>query len=224
MPVMVKICGLRDPDTALACAEAGARAIGLVFHPGSPRNLTAATARAIVDALDGAALPVAVCVNMEPETLLRLCQRSGIQWVQLHGSESPATVARLLDAGLRVIKSLRVSGKALPAMAARYALAPALLVECGSGSLPGGNGVAWNWAGARPLAARRPFFLAGGLTPENVGEAIVAANPDGVDVSSGVETAPGVKSLLLVRKFLRAAGAVAPARPLLPVFGLEQPG
>lgn len=206
MSVAVKICGLRDPEMAVACAEAGARAIGLVFHPGSPRDISSETARLIVEALGDRAVPVAVCVDWLPETLLRLCDRTGIRWVQLHGSESPETVEQLRGAGLSVVKSMRVAGAALPVEAERYAAANVLLVECGAGPLPGGNGRVWDWASARPLAGRRPFVLAGGLTPANIGDAIAAADPDGVDVSSGVESAPGEKALSRVRAFIEAAG------------------
>lgn len=218
MPIGVKICGLRDPAQAIACANAGADAIGLVFHPASPRHVSTDGARQIVEALGRQAVCVAVCVDMAPAALLHICERTGIRWVQLHGAETPEAVEKLAREGLFVIKSLRETGAGLQVQADRYDAARALLVECGSGLLPGGNGQAWDWSGARPLAGVRALILAGGLRPENVAAAMHVAAPDAVDVSSGVEQSPGVKAIDRVQSFIRSARTEKPARRLTPIF------
>jgi phosphoribosylanthranilate isomerase/indole-3-glycerol phosphate synthase/phosphoribosylanthranilate isomerase len=129
---------------------------------------------------------------------------------QLHGREPPEVVDRLRREGLFVVKALFAERAPGLERAADY-VAAAILVECGQGALPGGNAQDWDWARAGPLAERHPLILAGGLTPLNAAQAICAASPDAVDVSSGVETAPGRKDIRKVEAFIRAATA-APSR------------
>ena len=200
----VKICGLTRPDEALACARMGADAIGLVFYPRSPRHLTPQAAGEICRCLPPTVKPVAVCVDLPSEEILALADACGFGTVQLHGRESPAKAARLAQSGLQVIKALFADRPPEMAQAPRYEAAAAFLVECGRGSLPGGNAEAWNWQLPPGLFEERPVILAGGLTPDNVHQAMQAGRPDAVDVSSGVEASPGRKDLNRVRAFLDA--------------------
>ena len=208
--VQVKICGLTRADEAAACAAAGAHAIGLVFYPRSRRYISAETAREIRRALPPEVVCVGVFVDAPPETVLRVARTAGLGAVQLHGGEPPEGVERLRREGLFVIKALFAERAPAFEDAPRYP-ASAFLVECGQGALPGGNALAWDWGAASGIGREHPLILAGGLTPLNAAQAICAASPDAVDVSSGVETAPGRKDIRNVQAFIRAAAA-APCR------------
>jgi phosphoribosylanthranilate isomerase len=199
--VQVKICGLTDEDQAVRCVEMGADAIGLVFFPKSPRNLSEDKARAICRDLPSSVCTVGVFVNEHYDTIMRRVEFCGLRGVQLHGNESPDLVTRLREKGLVVVKALFVNGNPSLGRADQYP-ASAFLIETAGGPLPGGNALSWNWSAARDLACRMPTVLAGGLNAENVREAIRAAFPDAVDVSSGVEASPGWKDLDRVRLFL----------------------
>ncbi len=213
----IKICGLTRSDEAEACAAAGANAIGYIFYPPSPRSLTAEAAARITRVLPGNVCPVGVFVNAPYETIMSAVETAGLRAVQLHGRESPTLVARLQTRGLIVIKALFFNG--IPAFKAigRYAAA-AYLVECVGGPLPGGNALSWNWSAASSLSADHPVILAGGLNPDNVGTAIEEAQPDAVDVSSGVEHQPGQKDLNKVAALCRAVFRTRLKRPSRPVF------
>jgi len=194
-PISIKICGLTRPDQALACAQAGAAAIGLVFYPKSPRHVGDDQALAICRVLPPEVARVGVFVDAPLETLLDRAGCCGLTVLQLHGREPPALVEALLARGLMVIKAVFAARS--PRIEAAQGYRPtAFLVECGRGVLPGGNAEQWDWSAA--AAMPRPFWLAGGLTPGNVAAAVAAARPDGIDVSSGVETAPGVKDIAAV--------------------------
>jgi phosphoribosylanthranilate isomerase len=151
-----------------------------------------------------------VFVDVPPETVLQTARTADLTGVQLHGCEPPEVVDRLRREGLFVVKALFAERAPAFEDAPRYP-ASAFLVECGLGALPGGNAQDWDWARAGPLSERHPLILAGGLTPLNAAQAVRAACPDAVDVSSGVETAPGRKDIHKVRAFIRAATA-APCR------------
>ena len=208
--VQVKVCGLTRVDEAVACAEAGARAIGCVFYAKSPRCVTADTARAIRRALPPEVTCVGVFVDEPFEGIMALAAHTGFTAVQLHGSESPEVVQLLRREGLFVIKAL-FADRAPGIEEAAQHNASAFLVECGQGPLPGGNAQAWEWSKAGPFAESYPLILAGGLTPEHVARAVRAAWPDAVDVSSGVEAGPGRKDIRKVEQFI-AAVATASAR------------
>lgn len=210
--VAAKICGLREPGHAALCAELGACAVGCVFFPKSPRNVDPRRARQVVAAVDGRIPVVGVFVDAGWEQVLRIRDDCGIAAVQLHGKESPDLVERLRAEGLAVIKTLFASREPRLADAGRYRPS-AYLVECGGGTLPGGNAEAWDWSAARRVDAGRPVILAGGLDAGNVRQAVRSARPDGVDVSSGVESAPGVKDPLRIRSFLQAVAACVPEQP-----------
>ncbi len=204
----VKICGLTRPDEASACADLGADAIGLIFYSKSPRNLAADQARAVVDALPRTVAAVGVFVNATYAFIMERVTRCGLSMVQLHGQEPPELTDRLKRRGVRVIKALFVDGSPNFSEAHRYR-ADAFLVECARGPLPGGNAMAWNWAAARGLGQAAPLVLAGGLSPVNVCDAVRAALPAAVDVSSGVETSPGHKDLAKVAQLIEAVRQTA---------------
>jgi phosphoribosylanthranilate isomerase len=216
--IQIKICGLTTPEMALHCAEQGADAIGLVFFPKSPRHVTDDTARAICEALPERVQKIGVFVDETAEFILKKAHYCGLTGVQLHGREAPESVRRLRGEGLLVLKGLFASRK--PAMDAASDYDPtAFLVECGKGVLPGGNAAEWNWSGARAFGRRHPLVLAGGLAPENVVEAIAAAQPDAVDVSSGVEAGPGVKDPARIDQFIGAVRGAGEKRIARRIFG-----
>lgn len=213
----IKICGLTQPQEAARCAAGGADAIGYIFYPPSPRSITAKRAAQISRVLPGAVCPVGVFVDENYDTVMQTAQTAGLRAVQLHGRESPALVDRLRTAGLKVIKALFYNGAPDFKAIARYA-ADAYLVECVGGPLPGGNALSWNWSATRNLSTIAPVILAGGLTPHNITRAIREAQPDAVDVSSGVEQRPGRKDPAQVRALCRAVSQAAINRPPRAVF------
>ena len=219
IPVEVKICGLTTPAAAAACAAAGASAIGMVFHPASPRDLTPEQARKIAAVVPKGVARVGVFVDQDADAILRIAEQVGLDTVQLHGDWRDLPIEAFQARGLRVVCVLRSNGGDLLADERRTPPDAGVLVECGRGSLPGGNGVSWNWTGAAVLHSVRPFAIAGGLTPETVADAIRVSAASAVDVSSGVESSPGVKDLSRVAAFIaavRAAGDCAGDRVFLP--------
>jgi len=207
--IQVKICGLTDVAAAVGCVELGADAVGLVFYPGSPRYLIAPRARAIANAVASRAAVVGVFVDAPFAVVMRTVGRCGLTAVQLHGRETPALAQRLQREGLRVIKALFQTRAPEFTAAHRYPAA-ALLLECGRGRLPGGNAETWNWETAAGIVRQRPIILAGGLCPGNVVRAVALGQPDAVDASSGVESAPGKKDLKKVAALM--AGVVEARR------------
>ena len=206
----VKICGLRDPAMLDAAAQAGAAYVGFMFFAKSPRNLSLAEARALALNTPAGIAKVAVLVDPDDATLDALLAQVPIDMLQLHGHESPERVTAVKARyGLPVMKVVGVAGPAdLTALDAYARVADQILVETKAPKdavLPGGNGVPFDW---RLIAGRRwpvPWMLAGGLTPVNVAEAIRLTGARQVDVSSGVESAPGVKDAALIAAFIAAA-------------------
>ncbi len=218
--IQVKICGLTAPEMAVRCAEMGADAVGLVFFPKSPRHVSDAAARSICAALPEQVHKVGVFVDESEAVVLGKARYCGLTAVQLHGRETPETVRRLRAEGLVVLKGLFASRE--PTLAAADDYDPtAFLLECGKGVLPGGNAAVWDWSGARDFGRQYPLVLAGGLSPENVAEAIAAAEPDAVDVSSGVETAPGVKDPDKMEAFIGAVKGAVEKRVARGVFSSQ---
>jgi len=209
--VQVKICGLARVEEAMACAGAGAAAVGCVFYSGSPRNVNTAIAAEIRRALPPEIACVGVFVDESFKNVMRIVERTGFAAVQLHGGETPEFVERLRGEGLFVIKTLFADRAPGFAEAPRFN-ASAFLAECGKGPLPGGNARSWEWGRAGPLARHHPLILAGGLTPENAAQAVRAASPDAVDVSSGVEAGPGRKDIRKVEQFIAAVTMAAARR------------
>jgi phosphoribosylanthranilate isomerase len=213
MPVEVKICGLSTPETVDAAVDAGADLIGLVFFPRSPRNVSLEQAAALAARARGKAKIVTLVVDADDALLTAIARDVQPDLIQAHGSETPervADIARLTS--LPVIKAIRVATDADIAAAADYSTVANLILydakapETLGSSLPGGNGHAFDW-GLLEGEKRPAFMLAGGLTPENVADAIRQTGAPVVDVSSGVESAPGIKDIGLIRKFIEAAKA-----------------
>jgi len=200
----LKICGVTSPDTARFCAETGVGALGAVFYPKSPRYVSPERARALFNELPPHVARVGVFVDMPVGEMLRIARAAALDTLQLHGSEPLDTLLAALAAGYRVIKVLKAAGEPLLAAARELPPSIGILVECGRGVLPGGNGAAWDWAGAAPLAALRPYALAGGLTPDNLAEAARLSRASAWDLSSGVETAPGIKDHAAVARAVAA--------------------
>lgn len=199
----IKICGLTRVDEAVGCAELGVDAIGLVFFPKSPRHVTNEQALDISSAVLDRVKRVGVFVNTSFDDILQKVERCRLSAVQLHGQESPYLVHQLSEAGISVIKALFVDGKPDLSDADQYS-ASAFLVECSKGPLPGGNAIAWDWCAAKGFGTDHPLILAGGLSPENIMQAVSSARPHAVDVSSGVEASPGRKDLGRVAAFIEA--------------------
>jgi phosphoribosylanthranilate isomerase len=213
----VKICGLTRADEALACAEAGVDAIGLVFHHPSPRHVSVVAAAEIAAALPAAVAKVGVFVNESVPTVLETARTAGLTAVQLHGKETPAMVEDLKAGGLIVIKALFAAREPGLALAGSFA-ADAVLFEQGAGPLPGGNAEAWDYGLARRQTLGPPLILAGGLGPDNVAAAIAMAKPDAIDLSSGVESTPGRKDIRRVARLmaaLEACGSLCGGDPYL---------
>lgn len=213
MSVRVKICGLTEPRTLAAAVAAGAAYVGLVFFPKSPRHLEPDAARALAIGVPPGVAKVALVVDPDDAALERILRAVPIDMVQLHGAESPARVREIRARfGLPVMKAVGVAEAAdLAAIASYEAVADQILVDARApkgAALPGGNGLSFDW---RLIAGRqwqKPWMLAGGLTPANVAEAIRLTGARQVDVSSGVESAPGVKDEALIRAFVAATREV----------------
>jgi phosphoribosylanthranilate isomerase len=196
-----------------AAVEAGADMIGLVFFPRSPRNVTLSQAAALAARARGKARIVTLVVDADDALLKDITAKVDPDLIQAHGTESPERIAEIGRlTGKPVIKAIRVKDDADIAAAADFSRVASLILydakapETLGSHLPGGNGHAFDW-GLLEGTSRPAFMLAGGLTPENVAEAIRVTGAPVVDVSSGVETAPGVKDISLIRKFIEAAKA-----------------
>lgn len=211
--MLVKICGLKTPAALDAAAAAGAAYAGFVFFPRSPRNVTLAEVRTLAAAAPAGLMKVALLVDPD-DALVDGIAASPIDMIQLHGEEPPARVSAVrARSGLPVMKAVGIAAREDLARLDEYAeVADQLLVDANPAqgdALPGGNGLAFDW---RLLAGRiwsRPWMLAGGLDAANVGEAIRLTGARQVDVSSGVERAPGEKDEGLIRAFVAAAKAGA---------------
>lgn len=202
----VKICGITNRDDALMAAELGADALGFVFYRASPRYVLPERAREIIERLPPFVTTVGVFVNEKKETVEEVIETSGIEAVQLHGEESPAYCASLR--GVKVIKAFRVRDEFHPERLGHYEV-DAYLLDAYQKGLYGGTGKTFSWEMARRGKEYGRIILAGGLTPENVRQAVEAVQPYAVDVSSSVEQSPGVKDREQVRAFLEAVGKQA---------------
>jgi phosphoribosylanthranilate isomerase len=203
--VFVKICGITNEADAAAAVAAGADALGFVFHPASPRHVAAAVVSQIVRRLPAPVLAVGVFVNATAEEVRRIAVACGLGAVQLHGEEPPELCAAL--APLKLWKAFRLRDEASLTTLPRYPV-DAWLLDAYSAKAPGGTGERFDWELAvRAKALGRPIVLAGGLTPDNVAAAVRQVQPWGVDVSSGVEAAPGQKDHARVRAFVQAVRA-----------------
>jgi phosphoribosylanthranilate isomerase len=201
--VKAKVCGITTPEDALAAASSGADAIGLVFAE-SPRKVSLEEAREIAAALPEGVLKVGVFVNEEPEEVLRIAREVGLDYAQLHGDETPETVTFLREGGVKVMKALRVRDEGSLAAMEGYG-ADLVMLDAWSEKARGGTGERFDWALAKSLRGRGNIVVSGGLSPENVREAISFFAPYGVDASSSLEEAPGKKNEERVRRFVSAA-------------------
>ncbi|MBC8247075.1 MAG: phosphoribosylanthranilate isomerase [Deltaproteobacteria bacterium] len=213
----IKICGITQVDHALQCAELGADAIGCVFFPKSPRHVSDDKAREISDALPNHVTSVGVFVGKTYKEIMEKVEKCNLRAVQLHGKESPELVQRLRAENLIVIKALFIDGTPALEDVKSYE-ASGFIVECSGGPLPGGNALTWNWDKAKAFGERHPLILAGGLSPENVKQAIQDSMPDAVDVSSGVELSPGIKDLDKIKTFIAAVRQAKTSRLLSEIY------
>ncbi|MCT8161857.1 phosphoribosylanthranilate isomerase [Pseudoruegeria sp. SHC-113] len=210
MSVKVKICGLRDAANIAAAAEAGAAYVGFVFFAKSPRNVSLAEASELAATVPAGVKRVALTVNAEDAFLADLVAQVPLEMLQLHGSESPARVAEVRSRfGLPVMKAIGIAEAGDLAKIAPYeAVADQILVDAKppkGADLPGGNGATFDWDLIAGRPWQTPWMLAGGLTEANVADAIRRTGATQVDLSSAVESAPGVKDPTLIRRFLQAA-------------------
>ena len=197
----IKICGLKTLNDALAAVEAGADLIGFNFYPKSPRYVDVAACRDIMSVMQAyeQIACVGVFVNAPVEEIRTTMETCRLDLGQLHGDETPAMLTALDGKAFKAFRGVppNVNGFAREA-------APALLVDASVKGLYGGSGVTADWNAAAQLARQYPLLLAGGLTPENVAEAVMCVNPWGVDVASGVESAPGEKDPQKMNAFVKA--------------------
>jgi phosphoribosylanthranilate isomerase len=205
MPVKVKICGITNLPDGMAAADAGADALGFVFYDQSPRTIPVEAAAALIRQLPPFVMKVGVFVNAPEDLVVRAIRECGLNLLQFHGDETPEYC---LQFGLMSMKAFRIRDAAsLQALLGYHT--DAWLLDAYSPDRPGGTGETFNWDLA--LEAQgwgRPIFLAGGLTPENIAEAVRRARPYAVDVSSGVEAAPGRKDRAKLSAFIQAAKSV----------------
>jgi phosphoribosylanthranilate isomerase len=217
VPVKVKICGVRTREIVDTAVDAGADYVGLVFFPKSPRYIAPDAARPLAEHASGRVETVAILVDPADALVDEILATVRPGLLQLHGSEPPERVAAIwARSGLRVIKAIGVATSADVAKAAAYrGIADMILFDAKapSGSnLPGGHGLAFDWRALGGPSVERPFALSGGLDPDNVWEALAVTGASMVDVSSGVERAPGEKDPDLVRRFIQAAKAPSPLK------------
>jgi phosphoribosylanthranilate isomerase len=210
MSVQVKICGITSPEAIEAAVAAGAQYGGLVFYRASPRHVEIAQAAVLAARMRGRLKIVALVADAADPELTMIAAQVNPDFFQLHGQETPARVAEIRSRfSVAVIKALPVAvASDFDGIADYEAAADMLMFDAKpakGASRPGGHGAAFDWTllGGRTFA--KPWFLAGGLTPDNVGRAAVLARAQAVDVSSGVESAPGVKDNALIARFVRAA-------------------
>lgn len=204
--LFVKICGITQPEDAELAVELGTSAIGFVFWPGSPRYIESGAAKKIVRGLSSDVAAVGVFVDQPADEVSRIADEVGLAAVQLHGDESPDYCARIHK---RLIKAIRLKG---PYPHNEYSHQILILLDADDKERRGGTGRTIDWVIASGVAEMRPTILSGGLNPDNVAEAIATVQPYGIDVSSGVESAPGIKDAALLRRFF---AALPPARARL---------
>jgi phosphoribosylanthranilate isomerase len=195
----VKICGITRIEDAIAAAKAGADAIGLVFYPKSSRNVTATVATEIVNEMPPFVTTVGLFVNHSADQVNRICDQVELDLLQFHGDETPSDCSQY---GKRFIKAVRMApGRSVTDMMGQYRQATALLLDSFDADKYGGSGETFDWQRV-PKESDVPLILAGGLNCSNVAEAVTRVQPYAVDVSSGVESAPGIKSADQIIEFV----------------------
>lgn len=210
MSVDVKICGLSTLESVAAASSGGAKFVGFVFYPPSPRNLTPEQAAPLASSVPSGVARVGVFVDPEDELLARVLAKAPLDLIQLHGEETPERVGAIKRKfGKQAIKAIKISGEADLGEAARYfAVADWLMFDARppkDSSRPGGNALAFDWELLRRRRWPLPWMLSGGLNPGNLGEAARISGARVFDVSSGVESRPGVKDTAKIKQFLAVA-------------------
>ncbi len=214
MPIDVKICGIRTPDALRAAVDGGARAVGFVFYPRSPRAVSAEIAASLVRMLPTGVRAIGLFVDASDEEIQATSTRVPLEMLQLHGEESPRRVAEIRGRfGLPVMRAIRVATAAdLSVLSAYEAAADWILFDAkppaNVTTLPGGTGIAFDWQLLDGVKPARPWMLSGGLHAGNLAEAVAVTGARMVDVSSGVEDRPGVKSVERIAAFLAAAKSI----------------
>lgn len=208
--VRIKICGITNSGDALLAAQLGAHALGFIFYQKSPRYVTPDKARRIIGQLPPLVATVGVFVDEDAAAVREIASLAGLDWIQLHGGESPDYCRSL---GRRVIKGFRVRGEEIFAQLTAYqGAAQAFLLDAYKPGTPGGTGGTFDWEIGRQVGKCGPVILAGGLTPENVADAIRTVRPAAVDVASGVEAAPGRKDPEKLKAFIETVKRVEAGR------------
>ena len=212
MSLTVKICGLSTPETLDAALQAGADMVGFVFFPASPRHISLEIARELGRQAKGRAIKVALTVDADDTTLANIVETLRPDILQLHGKESVARLRDIKQAfGVQLMKVLAVETPVdLAPLAGFAAVADRILFDARApkgATRPGGLGAVFDWHVLENLDLKLPFMVSGGLTADNVAEAVRVTRAGGVDVSSGVERAPGIKDPEMIRAFIRAARA-----------------
>jgi len=206
MRIRVKVCGITDYEDAALALDYGADALGFNFYRPSPRYIDPAEVRGILRRLPPLRVAVGVMVNLAAEDAARIGHEAGLQMLQLHGEESPEYCRGL--SGWSLIKALRLGNEPLTVDPADYPVA-ALLLDARDEVLYGGTGKTFDWSWVERIGRARPLFLAGGLTPDNVGRAIRTVRPYAVDVCSGIEMTPGKKDRSKLKAFIDEVNHVA---------------
>ncbi len=199
----IKICGITQSVTAMLCAELGFGAVGFIFFPKSPRNVSPETVRDITRVLPDSMAKVGVFVDEPLEIMLATADVAGLTTIQLHGNEDIDTILALQQHGYKVVKVARSSEEARR-IAPTLPDGTSMLLECGHGVLPGGNGATWNWSETRTIACNLPLGIAGGLNPDNIIKAVEDSGAMAYDISSGIESSPGVKDPDAIRRLAEA--------------------
>lgn len=200
MRTRVKVCGITRREDALAAARLGADAIGLVFYPRSPRAVSTSQACAITAGLPPFVSTVALFVDPQPDLVRSVLERVPVSLLQFHGDECPDACAQF---GMPYIKAVRMrEGVDVVGFASTYTGAAGLLLDAYVEGQPGGTGTRFDWSKV-PRSVDKPIILAGGLSPENVRQAIESTRPYALDVSGGVEVEPGVKDVAKIAAFIR---------------------
>lgn len=202
----VKICGLTRPEDAVAAAELGAWALGMVMWPGSPRHCTLAAAVEIAAATQRNAELVGVFVDAKLDEVAHAVEAAGLTIVQLHGGEGPQYCEQVARrTGCQVIKAMRMRDGSSIQELRQFRKVNYQLVDSYEAGVPGGTGTTFDWSALKALDRHIPLLLSGGLTPDNVEDAVAAVRPFAVDVASGVEISPGVKDRNRMRDFIQHA-------------------
>jgi phosphoribosylanthranilate isomerase len=202
-PVQIKICGVTNVKDAAACADFGANMIGFNFYPQSPRYIEPSVARRIIQAIPSGVCPVGVFVDASAEEIRNTAEATSIRCVQLHGRTSPDTCSDLARE-FRVIRAFSTDSQFRPENVSLFSDCE-VLIDAHDPNLHGGTGLTCDWPTARTIRAFARFLiLSGGLTEQNVGQAIATVSPHAVDVCSGVESAPGAKNHRALEHFISA--------------------